>query len=108
MAKGSGKLDKVPMLLSYDDHSEEQNANVSDMELQIVASESTVANGLPSDGDDHREAGRGPGKHEYLLRSGPLGMCNDPYCTTCPYTNIGVKAELHRDMSKRAQVQSAH
>ncbi|KAK9118016.1 hypothetical protein Scep_016109 [Stephania cephalantha] len=24
------------------------------------------------------------GKNEHLLRSGPLGMCNDPYCTTCP------------------------
>ncbi|CAN6979708.1 unnamed protein product [Brassica oleracea var. botrytis] len=23
-------------------------------------------------------------KHEHLLRSGKLGMCNDPYCTTCP------------------------
>ncbi|KAD7477307.1 hypothetical protein R6Q59_007130 [Mikania micrantha] len=23
-------------------------------------------------------------KNEYLLRSGQLGMCNDPYCTTCP------------------------
>jgi cyclic nucleotide gated channel len=23
-------------------------------------------------------------KNERLLRSGQLGMCNDPYCTTCP------------------------
>jgi cyclic nucleotide gated channel len=23
-------------------------------------------------------------KHANLLRSGQLGMCNDPYCTTCP------------------------
>ncbi|KAH9616933.1 hypothetical protein KSS87_018538 [Heliosperma pusillum] len=23
-------------------------------------------------------------KHEHLLKSGQLGMCNDPYCTTCP------------------------
>jgi hypothetical protein len=23
-------------------------------------------------------------KNEHLVRSGPLGMCNDPYCTTCP------------------------
>ncbi|XP_058755122.1 probable cyclic nucleotide-gated ion channel 20, chloroplastic isoform X1 [Vicia villosa] len=23
-------------------------------------------------------------KNEHLLMSGPLGMCNDPYCTTCP------------------------
>ena len=23
-------------------------------------------------------------ENEHLLRSGQLGMCNDPYCTTCP------------------------
>lgn len=23
-------------------------------------------------------------KNEHLLRSGQLGVCNDPYCTTCP------------------------
>ncbi|TKY44882.1 cyclic nucleotide-gated ion channel 20 [Spatholobus suberectus] len=23
-------------------------------------------------------------KNEHLLRSGQLGMCNDPYCTSCP------------------------
>ncbi|XP_057812390.1 probable cyclic nucleotide-gated ion channel 20, chloroplastic [Salvia miltiorrhiza] len=29
------------------------------------------------------------GKNEHLLRSGQLGMCNDPYCTTCPmYYNV--------------------
>ncbi|XP_039691020.1 probable cyclic nucleotide-gated ion channel 20, chloroplastic isoform X2 [Medicago truncatula] len=26
----------------------------------------------------------GPGRYEHLLRSGQLGMCHDPYCTTCP------------------------
>ncbi|KAK4488984.1 hypothetical protein RD792_004775 [Penstemon davidsonii] len=29
------------------------------------------------------------GKNENLLKSGQLGMCNDPYCTTCPiYYNV--------------------
>ena len=98
----SGRFDQVPMLLSYDGHSEDQNANSSGMELQAIASESTVINGFPADSDVH-EAARG-GKYEYLLRSGPLGMCNDPFCTTCPYTNVGLKAEIHRDLSKRAQV----
>lgn len=29
------------------------------------------------------------GRNEHLLRSGQLGMCNDPYCTTCPmYYNV--------------------
>ncbi|XVF50377.1 hypothetical protein PTKIN_Ptkin04bG0094700 [Pterospermum kingtungense] len=32
------------------------------------------------------------GKNEHLLRSGQLGMCNDPYCTTCP-TFYNFKAE---------------
>jgi len=31
----------------------------------------------------------GTDKNEHLLRSGQLGMCNDPYCTTCP-TNFKV------------------
>lgn len=26
-------------------------------------------------------------KNEHLLRSGQLGMCSDPYCTTCPTFN---------------------
>ncbi|CAN8270239.1 unnamed protein product [Cochlearia groenlandica] len=34
-----------------------------------------------SDDDDDREFVL---KHANLLRSGQLGMCNDPYCTTCP------------------------
>ncbi|KAK6123608.1 hypothetical protein DH2020_042640 [Rehmannia glutinosa] len=29
------------------------------------------------------------GKNEHLLKSGQLGMCHDPYCTTCPtYYNV--------------------
>lgn len=24
------------------------------------------------------------GKHEHLLRSGPMGKCSDPFCQTCP------------------------
>ncbi|KAG6423940.1 hypothetical protein SASPL_114348 [Salvia splendens] len=29
------------------------------------------------------------GMNEHLLKSGQLGMCNDPYCTTCPmYYNV--------------------
>ncbi|XP_047950091.1 probable cyclic nucleotide-gated ion channel 20, chloroplastic [Salvia hispanica] len=29
------------------------------------------------------------GRNEHLLKSGQLGMCNDPYCTTCPmYYNV--------------------
>ncbi|KAL6962822.1 hypothetical protein U1Q18_037783 [Sarracenia purpurea var. burkii] len=32
------------------------------------------------------------GKNEHLLKSGQLGLCNDPYCTTCPtYYNFNGK-----------------
>ncbi|KAK1406402.1 hypothetical protein QVD17_41699 [Tagetes erecta] len=35
-----------------------------------------------NDNDNHNET-----KNEHLFRSGQLGMCNDPYCTTCPSTS---------------------
>ncbi|XP_037497771.1 probable cyclic nucleotide-gated ion channel 20, chloroplastic isoform X2 [Jatropha curcas] len=35
------------------------------------------------------------GENEHLLRSGLLGMCNDPYCTTCP-TYYNFKARHQR------------
>ncbi|PWA98503.1 cyclic nucleotide-binding transporter 1 [Artemisia annua] len=38
--------------------------------------------------DDGKEA-----KNEHLLRSGQLGLCNDPYCTTCP-TPYSYKGQL--------------
>ncbi|GJW41993.1 hypothetical protein Tco_0070792 [Tanacetum coccineum] len=38
--------------------------------------------------DDGKEA-----KNEHLLRSGQLGICNDPYCTTCP-TPYSYKGQL--------------
>ncbi|XP_024973474.1 probable cyclic nucleotide-gated ion channel 20, chloroplastic isoform X1 [Cynara cardunculus var. scolymus] len=53
-------------------------------------------------GDHDNEA-----KNEHLLRSGQLGMCNDPYCTTCPSSynykellknsrqTFGIGTELH-------------
>ena len=34
-------------------------------------------------GENHRNNNYDK-KNEHLLRSGQLGMCNDPYCTTCP------------------------
>ncbi|KAJ7975327.1 Cyclic nucleotide gated channel protein [Quillaja saponaria] len=40
------------------------------------------------------------GKNEHLLRSGQLGMCNDPYCTTCPtYFNIKATQQKHSKAS---------
>ncbi|XP_016709631.1 probable cyclic nucleotide-gated ion channel 20, chloroplastic isoform X4 [Gossypium hirsutum] len=36
------------------------------------------------------------GKNEHLLRSGQLGMCSDPYCTTCP-TYYNFKPEQQKN-----------
>ncbi|XP_021601036.1 probable cyclic nucleotide-gated ion channel 20, chloroplastic isoform X3 [Manihot esculenta] len=40
------------------------------------------------------------GKNEHLLRSGQLGVCNDPYCTTCPtYYNFKPAQQKHSKAS---------
>ncbi|KAL2334317.1 hypothetical protein Fmac_015530 [Flemingia macrophylla] len=39
-------------------------------------------------------------KNEHLLRSGQLGMCNDPYCTTCP-TYFNASQQRNRKPSTR-------
>ncbi|KDP45796.1 hypothetical protein JCGZ_17403 [Jatropha curcas] len=40
------------------------------------------------------------GKNEHLLRSGQLGICNDPYCTTCPtYYNFKPVKQKHSKAS---------
>lgn len=42
------------------------------------------------------------GKNEHLLKSGQLGICNDPYCTTCPtYYNF---KETQRKNSKATTI----
>lgn len=38
------------------------------------------------------------GKNEHLFKSGQLGMCNDPYCTTCP-TYYHLKARQNNSKS---------
>ncbi|KAE8125918.1 hypothetical protein FH972_020679 [Carpinus fangiana] len=42
-------------------------------------------------------------KNEHLLRSGQLGMCNDPYCTTCPINYHNFKAAQQKN-SKASSV----
>ncbi|KAL5721724.1 hypothetical protein ACHQM5_005332 [Ranunculus cassubicifolius] len=39
------------------------------------------------------------GKNENLLKSGELGKCNDPYCTTCP-TYYDIKAAQRKTTSR--------
>ncbi|ERN11112.1 hypothetical protein AMTR_s00024p00155680 [Amborella trichopoda] len=46
-------------------------------------------NGKTQESDKEKLDNSYDGKNEHLLRSGPLGRCNDPFCTTCPsYYNI--------------------
>lgn len=97
-------IDRVPMLQSSDGI--EYGSMSSDIELATqVSSSEVVIHDFRADQDlGVREAGRGHGTHAHLLKSGPLGMCNDPYCTTCPYSNVGFRADFHRNLSKHAQV----
>ncbi|XP_021747400.1 probable cyclic nucleotide-gated ion channel 20, chloroplastic isoform X1 [Chenopodium quinoa] len=60
---------------SYDDKSES-----TDKKLQLNH-KYPVNNGIIKNEQVHDSY---PEKNEHLLRSGQLGMCNDPYCTTCP------------------------
>ncbi|KAM5570289.1 hypothetical protein ABKV19_011115 [Rosa sericea] len=39
-------------------------------------------------------------KNEHLLRSGQLGMCNDPYCTTCPTVYKATQPKYSRSSDK--------
>uniref|UniRef100_A0A7N0U3S7 Cyclic nucleotide-binding domain-containing protein n=1 Tax=Kalanchoe fedtschenkoi TaxID=63787 RepID=A0A7N0U3S7_KALFE len=45
-------------------------------------------------------------QHEHLLRSGPLGVCNDPYCSICPthfHNNSKAMQEKHGKDQKQAK-----
>lgn len=51
-----------------------------EVEERVVNSHVSVSGG----GGDHGVNNNYGGKHEHLLKSGLLGRCNDPFCTTCP------------------------
>lgn len=51
-----------------------------EVEERLVNSHVSVSGG----GGDPGVNNNNGGKHEHLLKSGPLGRCNDPFCTTCP------------------------
>ncbi|KFK39097.1 hypothetical protein AALP_AA3G200700 [Arabis alpina] len=46
-------------------------------------------------------------KNTNLLRSGQLGMCNDPYCTTCPSYYIRQAAQLHTSRASTSRFHTA-
>lgn len=47
------------------------------------------------------------GKNDHLLKSGQLGMCNDPYCTTCP-SYYRVKGPQAKSKSSQTLEQKFH
>jgi len=51
-----------------------------EVEERVVNSLVSVSGG----GGEHGMNNNYGGRHEHLLKSGPLGRCNDPFCTTCP------------------------
>ncbi|XP_077245765.1 putative cyclic nucleotide-gated ion channel 20, chloroplastic isoform X5 [Tasmannia lanceolata] len=57
----------------------------------IMAEEFSSVNGAGQDRPDDNFVG----KNEHLLKSRPLGRCNDPYCTTCP-TYYNFKLGQHK------------
>ncbi|KAL3835295.1 hypothetical protein ACJIZ3_010031 [Penstemon smallii] len=61
--------------------------NEAVFQLPQSATEPKVESGM--DNNDRPVDKDYVGKNENLLKSGQLGMCNDPYCTTCPmYYNV--------------------
>ncbi|XP_027359099.1 probable cyclic nucleotide-gated ion channel 20, chloroplastic [Abrus precatorius] len=52
-------------------------------ENKIVESKTETLSPLDGTNENHWN-NNNDRKNEHLLRSGLLGMCNDPYCTTCP------------------------
>lgn len=58
----------------------------SDLALEYPSFKNTDEKDSPNDNFS--------GTNEHLMKSGPLGMCNDPYCTTCPTYNKAAVAKL--------------
>ena len=48
------------------------------------------------------------GKNEHLLRSGQLGVCNDPYCTICPTHFIDSRQQRNSKVSFFAKLLAAY
>ncbi|KAL3680014.1 hypothetical protein R1sor_022970 [Riccia sorocarpa] len=91
----SGRVEHVPML--YDDGNSSHMGHDLDVEMSRQSSISEFSLKIPEEIEFSDLYGNsGPivstkgrtfneGKqHEHLLRSGPLGKCSDPYCSTCP------------------------
>ncbi|XP_077230567.1 putative cyclic nucleotide-gated ion channel 20, chloroplastic [Tasmannia lanceolata] len=74
----SGPLFKTP---KSENHFRPMPGLLGTKKSSVTAEEFSSGNGIgQKDWPDDNFVG----KNEHLLKSGPLGRCNDPYCTTCP------------------------
>ncbi|KAG6553137.1 hypothetical protein Mapa_005196 [Marchantia paleacea] len=89
----NGRVDHVPMLHDEGDQSTLDSIELSrtsssqDYSLKIGPDENDIADLYGHSGETVASKQRNPfdnRKHEHLLKSGPLGKCDDPFCTTCP------------------------
>ncbi|RDY01515.1 putative cyclic nucleotide-gated ion channel 20, chloroplastic, partial [Mucuna pruriens] len=55
--------------------------NLSQQSVVTTGNKVVETDGTKENRRDNNDYDR---KNEHLMRSGQLGMCNDPYCTTCP------------------------
>ncbi|KAG4909636.1 hypothetical protein JHK87_055752 [Glycine soja] len=72
----------IPMA-SLESYEKETSLNIVATRTKVVESKTekfSTFNGT----DENRWDNDYNRKNEHLMRSGQLGMCNDPYCTTCP------------------------
>lgn len=89
----NGRVDHVPMLHDEGDQSNLEGIELSrtsssqEYSLKIGPDENDIADLYGHSGATVASKQRNPfdnRKHEHLLKSGPLGKCDDPFCTTCP------------------------
>lgn len=83
MFRENGYADDAATLLSQQDSDEFTASRHLELATDPYLKE-TVINGFAEESSGNTDAVR-VGKHEHLLKSGPLGKCNDPFCTTCPF-----------------------
>lgn len=90
LLKKNSKVDQIPMLQDEDFSIRSVEMSVlegNDFSLKITEDQDmTHLYGNTGASVGVKDVGRSEdfGKHEHLMRSGPMGKCSDPFCTTCP------------------------
>lgn len=80
---------------SYKSHKQENVFRTGQEVWQRNTMESKIERYPSLSGIDENDWKDKIGINEHLLRSGQLGMCNDPYCTTCPAYYKSNKQQKH-------------